>query len=272
MLKPVIAVSFLFAAASPAAAVGCRLLIVNDDGVGAPGIAALADALRADCEVVVSAPAGEQSGASHAIPNVRDGLRVRSVAVGSGTGYAVEGSPAEAAGLGLTALSDGRRFDLVVSGINRGENTGLANLYSGTVNAAVEALVRGVPAIAISQDMGYGRDYAASAEIARKLVRKTLAKRLPEGVMLNVNIPMNPKGVTIAPASGMTVRIAGFDATDAGEGVTLYRARIAEETAPPAAGDVAAYRAGRITITPLALDRTDRAALRAVRWAAHAGF
>ena len=70
---------------------------------------------------------------------------------------------------------------------------------------------------------------------------------------------------------GMTVRIAGFDSKDAGEGVTLYRARIAEETAPPAAGDVAAYRAGRITITPLALDRTDRTALRAVRWATHAG-
>ena len=272
MLNRIVAACVLLAAASPASA-ACRLLIVNDDGIKAPGIAALHDALKADCEVVVAAPSSEQSGASHAIPNVRAGLRVRQVPVGEGgSGYAVDGTPAEAAGLALTALSGGKPFDLVVAGINRGENTGLANLYSGTINAAVEALLRGTPAVAFSQDSGYGDDYRASAEIARKLVRKLLARGLPKGVMLNVNIPMNPRGTVVVPARGMTVRIAGFEAVDGGEGVTLYKPRIAPDTSPPAGGDVAAYLAGRITVTPLALDRTDKPALRTVRWVAHAGL
>jgi len=216
---------------------------------------------------VLIAPSQDRSGLSHGILNTTGGTVVRSIELdGTVRGYAVEGSPAEAVAIGIKALGGDRGFDLVVSGINRGENLGLSNLYSGTVNAAMEGVLRGVPAIAISRG-GDGSDYTLSAAFARRLVAEALEQKLPMGVMLNVNVPGSTvKGVKVVRASvGQRMALQGFDATPLGTGVTRYTPRVGRVDSQPASGDVAAYLAGNITIAPLALDRTAIQAIPTVR-------
>lgn len=258
-------VAVMLAFAAPAAAHrehDCRLLLVNDDGVEAAGIHALYKALEGECEILVVAPSHQQSGMSHAVPNVRAGLHARRVPFENDVrAFAVDGTPAEAAGLGLTALAGGKPFDLVVLGINDGENTGLANLYSGTINAGMEALVRGTPAVAFSQASADGASFDRSGKIARAIVRHVLANPLPAGIMLNINIPAEYSGAVVAPAAGMTVNLRSFDIVDDKDGEMTFRPQMGVEDNPPAGGDVANYLDGRITITPLALDRTAYAAL-----------
>ena len=253
--------------AAPPTPASCRLLLVNDDGIDAPGIHALYQALKDDCELVVSAPATQQSGMSHSTPTLARGLglKVRSVPFEGGSGFAVEGSPAESAGLGIMMLSGGRKFDLVVSGINAGENTGLANLYSGTVNAGMEAMVRDTPAIAFSQADEFNGDFSTTKPLVRAIVRRALAERLPSGVMLNVNIPKDFKRIVVVPSRGISV-ILSFTAVK-GDGVTTYHAKVVPNLSPPPGGDVAYYQAGDVTITPLELNRTAKTDLaRFRRW------
>jgi len=255
-------------AGRPAAPPPCRILIDNDDGIDAPGIHALYKMLKDMCTLVVVAPSTQQSGMSHAVPNVSNGLKVRAVPFEDGMGYAVDGTPAEAACLGVMTLSDGKPFDLVVLGINEGENTGLGNLYSGTVNGGMEALVRGTPAIAFSLADEYGDDYARSAPIVRAIVRRALSRRLPPGVMLNVNIPLNYKAIAVLPSRGLSVLIESFTSSELANGQTLYRPVVKTNDTPPPGGDVAAYMAGIVTITPLAMDRTATRAMKSLQgWA-----
>lgn len=239
----------------------CRLLLVNDDGIDAPGIHALHDALKDMCMLVVAAPATDQSGMSHAVPDIAVGVPVRVIAFAPQTnGYAVAGTPAEAAGLGVLELAGGP-IDLVVSGINAGENTGLANLYSGTINAGMEALVRGTPAIAFSQDDAFGSDFSRSMPVVRAMVREALRHKLPRGVMLNVNIPKGYKGIRVRPSRGISTVITGFSTRSGANGATIYAAELKRATSVPPGGDVAAYRDGYISVAPLALDRTAARAL-----------
>ncbi|GAA0331182.1 5'/3'-nucleotidase SurE [Sphingomonas oligophenolica] len=245
--------------ATPSASPPCRLLLDNDDGIGAPGIHALYDALKDMCALVVVAPANEQSGMSQAVPHFSKGLPVRAIAFADGmTGYAVEGSPAEAACLGILAMSDGKPFDLLISGINAGENTGLGNLYSGTVNAGIEALVRGTPSIAFSLSDEDGDDYSKAVPVVRALVREALARRLPPGVMLNVNIPKDYDGIVVLPSRGLSAVLTGFTASRTPNGDTLYKPNITyPNPSPPPGGDVQGYFTGhKVTVTPLAMDRT----------------
>lgn len=252
------ALAVFVAVAGPAAARDrCRILITNDDGAGAPGIAALYRGLKPVCDVLMVAPAEDRSGWSHAIPDARRGFKARPATIdGEAAGYAVDGSPAEAVALGLIQFGRERPFDLVVSGIDDGENTGLANLYSGTVNAGMEALVRGVPAIAVSQAGGQGGDYRASAVFAARIVRAALRHRLPRGVMLNVNVPAAPDGrVAVLASAGLTASLPGFSAQPLASGEVLYAPRFAPPARLPP-GDAAAFARGVITVAPLALDRT----------------
>jgi 5'-nucleotidase len=232
-------------------------LLDNDDGISAPGIHALYDMLKDMCTLVVVAPSGQQSGMSHAVPNVSNGLKVRTVPFEKGVmGYAVDGTPAEAACLGVITLSDGKPFDLVVMGINEGENTGLGNLYSGTVNGGMEAVVRGTQAVAFSLSDDYNGDYAKATPIVRAIVRLALAKPLPPGVVLNVNIPKDYTGVAVLPSLGLSVLIDSFTASPLPNGQTLYTPNVTANASPPPGGDVAGYMAGKVTITPLAMNRT----------------
>ncbi len=170
------------------------ILISNDDGIDSPGIIALAEALDPIGEICVVAPISEQSAVGHAI-TVRDPVRARSwpFTVGSGEikAFAVSGTPADCVKLAVNQLTM-RKPDLVVSGINKGPNTAVNVIYSGTVSAATEAAILGIDAIAFSLCSWEGGDYEPSARYARLIAAKVLKTGLPPGILLNVNFPALP--------------------------------------------------------------------------------
>jgi 5'-nucleotidase len=161
------------------------LLISNDDGILAPGIVALAEALADLGDVLVVAPDRQRSAQSHAI-TLDHPLRAQEVRPGW---WAIDGTPADCMYLGLLSLAAPRKPALVVSGINEGYNLGSDFFYSGTVAAAVEAAIRGVPAFAISLARGPSAGIAPAAQFARALAHAILAEGLPRGSLLNVNVP-----------------------------------------------------------------------------------
>ena len=171
------------------------ILLCNDDGIGADGIAALAAALDGLGTLAVVAPATEQSAVGHAI-TVRDPMRAHpwSFDVPSGEAWAraVTGTPADCVKIAVQKLLP-RAPDLVVSGINHGPNTAVNVLYSGTVSAASEATILGVPAIAVSH-MAWtaGADFEFAGRTARRLAEQVLQRGLPPDVLLNVNVPDLP--------------------------------------------------------------------------------
>lgn len=167
------------------------ILVCNDDGIDANGIAALATAMVSLGDVFVVAPMEEQSAVGHAI-SMRTPVRARAWPLdipGLQFAYAVGGTPADCVKIAVDKLVP-RRPDIVVSGINHGDNTAVNVLYSGTVSAATEASILGLPAIAFSL-CGYraGADFGPSAEIALSIARAVLWSGLPAGVLLNVNVP-----------------------------------------------------------------------------------
>lgn len=263
----VLFVPVLGANADPQAAKNCKILLTDDDGVMSPGLLAAYRGLSDMCDLVISAPSVDRSGASHSMMNTNGRITVKKVTLAPGiTAYAVDGSPAEAAAVGVLGLHGDKPFDLVISGINAGSNTGTTNLYSGTVNAAMEAEVRGVPGIAISAAHEQLKDYVFAVAVTREIVRDVLQKGLPKGTMLNVNIPDPPvKGVEIARSFGEVYEVDGFDTTVTGPDTFLYKVRIKPLTVPPNTGDTAAFQAGMITVTPLKLDRTDYESIDALK-------
>lgn len=170
------------------------ILVSNDDGIDAAGLAALARAMSDFGDVHVVAPVFEQSAVGHAI-TIREPVRARKVTLEyceASAAYGVKGTPADCVKLAVNQLLP-RRPDLVVSGINRGPNTAVNVIYSGTVSAATEAAILGIDSIAFSLCDWNASDYDASSHIARAIARKVLLEGLPPGVLLNVNIPGIPK-------------------------------------------------------------------------------
>ncbi|SRR5690606_6369402 len=170
------------------------ILVSNDDGIDAPGLRALAEAMCAFGEVHVVAPLFEQSAVGHAI-TVREPVRARQMAFDfcdASVAYAVKGTPADCVKLAVNQLLP-RRPDLVVSGINKGPNTAVNVIYSGTVSAATEAAILGIDSIAFSLCDWNPEDYEAAATIARAIARRVIVDGLPPGVLLNVNIPAIPQ-------------------------------------------------------------------------------
>ena len=248
----------------------CRILLTNDDGIDAPGLAAAYESLSTLCETIVAAPATNQSGASHSVLNKDGRVRVRKALVAGVPAHAVEGSPAESVAVGLLGIGAGKSFDLVVSGINHGENLGLGNLYSGTVNAAMEGALRGVPAIAVSQAMR-SKDYARSAQLTRTIAGRLLGGKLPASIVLNINVPDGElRGICMAASGRLTVATS-FEPTVHDAETTIYKLRIEPAERNAAAGDIAAYNSGCTTITPLALDRTANEALASLAASIDAG-
>jgi 5'-nucleotidase len=160
-----------------------KILISNDDGYLAPGIVALANALREIAEIIVVAPDSNRSGASNALTLDRP-LSVQRADNGF---YFVNGTPSDCVHIALTALMS-EKPDLVVSGINNGQNMGDDTLYSGTVAAATEAYLFGVPAIAFSQVEKGWRYLDDAARVAREIVQRDFSS-MPRPFLLNVNIP-----------------------------------------------------------------------------------
>ena len=168
------------------------ILLCNDDGFNADGLRALHRELSKEDEVIIVAPETEQSAMGHAI-TLNEPLKVRKVEEeGRLIGYAVNGTPADCVKLATAVLLD-EPPRLVVSGINLGGNLGICALYSGTVSAATEAMIMGVPSIAVSLDTYENPDFNPAAKFTRKLISRVLEKGLPEGVVLNVNVPPVPE-------------------------------------------------------------------------------
>lgn len=168
------------------------VLLTNDDGIDAKGLVALAAAMEGLGTLAVVAPAQEQSAVGHAI-STRTPLRARAWPFETPGGpiwaRAVSGTPADCVKLAVQRLLP-RRPDLVLSGVNHGPNTAVNVIYSGTVSAATEATILGIPGIAVSHcDWDPDSDYEASGRVARLLAERVLAEPFPPGLLLNVNVP-----------------------------------------------------------------------------------
>ncbi|GMN09955.1 5'/3'-nucleotidase SurE [Croceitalea sp. MTPC9] len=180
------------------------ILVTNDDGITAPGLRALVSFMSAIGEVVVVAPDSPQSGMGHAI-TIDNTLYSKKVKINAEKDapleYSCSGTPADCIKLGLQEILD-RRPDIVVSGINHGSNSSINVIYSGTMSAAIEAGIEGIPAIGFSLcDYSWNADFSGVAKIAQKIVLEALKNGMPKGTVLNVNIPKTdgaaPKGVKI---------------------------------------------------------------------------
>ena len=164
------------------------ILLTNDDGIEAPGLRKLHEAIAQIDKVVVVAPETEQSAMGHGI-TLSKPLKVRKVIEkGEFFGYGVSGTPADCIKIALTTLLS-EKPRLVISGINHGGNLGTCVVYSGTVSAATEAAIMGFPAIAVSLNTLENPDFSAAASFIRFFAPKVIEKGLPERVSLNVNIP-----------------------------------------------------------------------------------
>ncbi len=232
-----------------------RILISNDDGVMAPGIHALANALSSIAEIDVIAPDRNRSGASNSL-TLAHPLRVRRLDNGF---HSVEGTPTDCVHLALTGYFD-TTMDIVVSGINDGANLGDDILYSGTVAAAMEGRFLGLPAIAISMVGLNIKHYDTAAAIARQLVLKLLTHSLPSQTILNVNVPDLP----LSEIKGMEVTRLGSRhraepmvkaADPRGRSIYWVGPPGAEADAGPGT-DFHAVSHARVSITPLHLDMT----------------
>jgi 5'-nucleotidase len=242
-----------------------RILVTNDDGYSSEGIAALAGALSAFADVLVVAPLSNESGASQSHRAYkRESIRVSKVSIGDHlTGYAIDGSPTDCVFLGVRIFGEDRPFDLVVSGINYGENIGKTYGYSGTIGAAFEALGNDIPGIAVSQSKQRA-EFATAAEFAALITQRVLAQPLDKGVLLSVNIPDGEiTCVTAAPPDGpgydMEIRPIGED-----DGDMLYTSVRVPNDNPEPGTDLWAFRNGCITLTPLQLDRSHRPSLETI--------
>lgn len=176
------------------------ILVSNDDGFFAPGIYALWEAMSKIGNVTVVAPDSEKSAVGHAI-TITDPIRVQEVSGKNGyNGFAVKGTPADCVKLACSALME-IKPDIVVSGINAGANMGNDIIYSGTVSAATEGTILGIPSVAFSLTSIRGGDFNGAQTIAKKIVENVLIHGLPKDILLNVNVPNIPysslKGILI---------------------------------------------------------------------------
>ncbi len=177
------------------------ILVTNDDGITAPGIKALVEAMSKIGRVVVVAPDRPQSGMGHAI-TLDDPLRMDSVSVFKNIeAYQITGTPVDCVKIGVDKVLH-KKPDLCVSGINHGSNSSINVIYSGTMSAAVEASIEGIPAIGFSLlDYSFEADFSASLKYAQEIAMNTLKRGLPANTLLNVNIPKLPlkkiKGIRV---------------------------------------------------------------------------
>jgi 5'-nucleotidase len=245
-----------------------RILLTNDDGIYAKGIEVLHAHLCKDYEVVVVAPETEQSAVGHAI-TLTDPLRVKSVdRNGAFFGYAVKGTPADCVKLAINELVE-LAPDLVVSGINLGANVGINVIYSGTVSAATEGTILGVPAIAFSINSFRDPDFEPAARFARLLVQQVGEHGLPPHTSLNVNVPAIPeskiKGVRVT-RQGITRFVEKFDRrVDPRENVYYWQCGSTPPLDEDGNTDASALANDCISITPIQHDLTNYDFLESLR-------
>jgi 5'-nucleotidase len=235
-----------------------HILITNDDGIHAEGLRALVTALRGLGRVSVVAPHQERSAASQSL-TLRQPIFFEQVAEDE---WAVEGTPTDAMIVALHRLFP-QHPDIVISGINRGDNLGDDVFYSGTVGAAMEAALNHVASFAISLvHNGRGFVYEPAAQFARQLAERILAEGLPPGVLLNVNVPQEWSGsVRFTRQSKKITRTALLEGTDP-RGRTYYWLNQEESSSNvDPTSDYAAISSGAVSVTPLELDLTHELSL-----------
>jgi 5'-nucleotidase len=255
-----------------------HVLLTNDDGIEAEGLQALRRALLKlpGIELAVIAPDGNRSAMARSITTRRP-LWVEEINFGDGTcGYATDGTPVDCVRLANLGLVKGFEAELVVSGINHGSNLGDDITYSGTVAAALEAIVLGLPGIAVSQQSaaleldfrtGEGFDFEVAARFTAALVGELESVPLPEGTLLNINVPGGqPQGVEVARLGKRVYRDELALVDEAPGERRLYRIYgDASYEADERGTDVTAVAEGRIAVTPIHFDLTDRDGLSALQ-------
>ena len=248
-----------------------RVLLTNDDGIEAEGIQALRKALQGvpGIELAVIAPDGNRSAMARSITTRRP-LWVREVDFGDGTvGYATDGTPVDCVRLANLGLVEGFEAELVVSGINHGSNLGDDITYSGTVAAALEAIVLGLPGIAVSQQsslreldfrVGSAFEFEVAATFTARLVAELETAPLPVGTLLNINVPSPPAcGVEVARLGKRVYRDELSLVEEDGDGRRQYRIYGDASFERDETGtDLAAVAKGKIAVTPVHFDLTDR--------------
>jgi 5'-nucleotidase len=242
-----------------------RILLTNDDGIHAPGLHALRDALDGLGEVTLVAPAAEQSGVGLSITYLHPLMVSEEVRDGKRFGWAVHGSPADCVKLGMLEFCP-QRPDLVVSGINSGSNVGINVLYSGTVAGAIEGAFFGVTSVAVSLATGSPPDYPQAAGMAVRLIRQLLGRNPPEGSLWNLNFPEStpagPRGVKVVPM-GVRRYQETVEKRHDPRGRPYYWSGIDPVEQPVIAPetDIHEIKAGYVTLTPLHFDLTERGLL-----------
>ncbi len=236
------------------------ILVTNDDGISAPGINALIIQLKKIGDIAVVAPDSERSAVGHAI-TLSDPIRVSNFSKnGLWEGYAISGTPADCVKIAVGALLK-RRPNLVVSGINLGSNAGINVIYSGTVSAATEGTILGIPSIAISLTTYTDPIFDYAAKFAVKLSKIVLKRKLPEKTLLNVNVPNVPeeeiKGVQIT-RQGMANFAECFDKRiDPRKRVYYWMDGKKEEIEMADDVDDEVIKKNMVSITPIKYDLTN---------------
>lgn len=237
-----------------------EILVSNDDGIDAPGLHALVGQLKRLGNVTVVAPEKQQSAVGHAI-TMNFPLRVREYEKnGSLFGYAVAGTPADAVKLGVRALLK-RKPDVLISGINHGSNTAISIIYSGTVSAATEGTILGIPSLAVSLTTYRKADFRFAAKIARKLTRFVLQRGLPPGTLLNVNVPAIPErqiqGVLLTRQSKATWNDTFEPRRDPANKEYYWLTGVLKEAELEKDSDQWAVKNKYVSVTPIHYDLTD---------------
>jgi len=238
-----------------------KVLITNDDGIGSVGISALVSEIKKIADVTVVAPDTEQSAVGHAV-TVSFPLRVTEHYKDRVFfGHAVSGTPADCVKLALKEILK-EKPDMVISGINQGANTGTHVIYSGTVSAATEAAILGVPSFAVSLGSYANRDFSVAAEFAKKLALVVREKGLPKDVLLNVNVPAvaknEIKGARLT-VQGKTRFVGAIEKrVDPRDKVYYWLTPEIVEVSGGPEFDTIAIQDNYISITPLHYDMTAR--------------
>ncbi len=255
-----------------------RILLTNDDGVFSPGLAAMEKQLRQLGEVVVIAPATEQSGVGHSITYLSP-LTCKSIhRDGRHWAWAVDGTPADCSKLAITELLRDNPVDIVVSGINNGLNAGINVLYSGTVAAAIEAAFFGITSVAVSLEYSEQADFDAAAVIAKNIISGLADQPRAAGKLFNLNIPTaatrpvepsKPEHPESGQSTSAELKIVPIGLSQYGNsyekrtdpgGRDYYWALWSEPDDPPAERtDLTELRRGNITMTALNFDMANHA-------------
>ena len=237
-----------------------KVLLTNDDGYGARGLRALYSEITKIAGTIIIAPEKESSASGHAI-TVFDPIRVEEIYDnGNAIGYAVAGTPADCVKLGLTVILK-EKPDIVISGVNLGPNVGTNIIYSGTVSAATEGTMLGIPSMAVSLDSFTDPDFTFAARFAARLAEIVVTRGLPEGTLLNVNVPAvkeeEIKGIKIT-RQGVSKFKEIFHKRIDPRNRTYYwlDGEFVESDFEPDI-DIVALKNGMISITPIHYDMTN---------------